>query len=267
MSIRIVLLCCLLCCIGVADATRPTQRVLLIGNSLIYTRNVPGLLRALAASQAEGPLIETATFVAPGGTLAERWKDGAAAEALRAGRWDVVVLQERGGLLACMASAEERPQTECRASLRAHRQFAELAQSRGARVLLFGTWGPDSNWQQKLDRGLAATTRSTGAEAIELGAMLRAQARRQPSPPMLTDGVHASLEGAVLIAARLYRSITGRAVSAADLELDFALLPANARIRPDMLMEQQPQLAGDGEPLHVPANSIAALLAVANAAP
>lgn len=267
MSIRIVLLCCLLCCIGVADAARPTQRVLLVGNSLIYTQNVPGLLRALATSQAEGPLIETATFVAPGGTLAERWKDGAAVAALRAGRWDVVVLQERGGLLACMASAEQRQQPECRASLRAHRQFAELAKSQGARVLLFGTWGPDSNWQQKLDRGLAATARSTGAETVELGAMLRAQDKRHPSTPMFSDGVHASLEGAVLIAARLYRSITGRTLSAADLELDFALLPANAAIRPELPIEQQAPLARSGEPIHVPANSIAALLAVANAAP
>lgn len=264
---RCILLCCLLAIAGVASAARPTQKVLLIGNSLIYTQNVPGLLHALAASQSGGPSIQTATFVAPGGTLAERWKDGAAAKALREGQWDVVVLQERGGLLACMASSEQRQQPECRASQRAHKQFADLAESRGARVLLFGTWGPDSAWQLNLDRGLAATARSTGAEAVELGEMLRGQGKRQPSIPMFSDGVHASLEGALLIAARLYRSIAGRTPAAADLELDFALLPANAAIEPTSPIEQQPQLAGSGKPARIPGNSVAGLLAVANAAP
>jgi len=270
MRLRNMLLCCLLALAGIADATaaaRPAQRVLLVGNSLIYAQNVPGLLRALAASQTGGPLLETASFVAPGGTLAERWKDGAAAKALREGQWDVVVLQERGGLLACMASSEQRQQPECRASQRAHKQFAELAESRGARVLLFGTWGPDAAWQLNLDRGLAAIARNTGAETVELGEMLREQDKRQPSTPMFSDGVHASLEGALLIAARLYRSIAGRAPSAAELELDFVLLPANAAIKPESPIEQQPQLARSGEPVRIPGKSIAGLLAVANAAP
>lgn len=267
--VNTLLLCCLLALAGSAPAAspqRPVQRILLIGNSLIYTQNVPGLLRALAVAQAEGPTIETATFVAPGGTLAERWKDGAAAKALRENDWDAVVLQERGGLLACMASSEQRQQPECRASQRAHKQFADLAKSRGARVLLFGTWGPDAAWQQNLDRGLAAIARNTGTEIVELGEMLRAQDKRQPSTPMFSDGVHASLEGAVLIAARLYRGIAGRAPVAAELELDFALLPANAAIKPELPIERQPQLARTGKPLRIPANSIAGLIAVANTA-
>lgn len=260
----------LLLAIAFAGNTAQPQaslKVMLLGNSLVYTQNVPGLLRALAAAQSEGPNIETATFVAPGGTLAERWKDGVAAKALREGQWDVLVLQERGGLLACMASPQQRQQPECRASQRAHKQFAELAKSRGARVLLFGTWGPDAAWQQNLDRGLMAIARSTGAETVELGEMLRAQDKRQPALPMFADGVHASLEGALLIAARLYRSIAGRKATPADLDLDFALLPANARVESDSPMEQQPQLAGDGKRVRIPARSIAALLTVAQATP
>lgn len=250
-----------------APSERPAMRVLLVGNSLIYVQNVPGLLRALSKAQAGGPIVETSTYVAPGGTLAERWKDGAAAKALRESHWDVVVLQERGGVLACMASAEGRQQPECRASQRAHKQFAELAKSRGARVLLYGTWGPDSMWQQNLDRGLAAVARSTGAETLELGEMLRAQDKRNPSTPMFSDGVHASLEGAVMIAARLYRAIAGRAPQALDLEQDFALLPANAAIEADSPIETQRQLSGGGKSVRIPASSIAGLLAVANAAP
>ena len=73
--------------------------------------------------------IETQTFVAPGGTIADRWKDGHAAAALASGHWDVLVLQERGGLLACMVDPEQRTQSECRASDRAHRDFAAKAKA------------------------------------------------------------------------------------------------------------------------------------------
>ncbi|HJR74878.1 MAG TPA: hypothetical protein VJ806_14725 [Luteimonas sp.] len=250
-----------------SPSERPTQRVLFVGNSLVYVQNVPRLLRALSKAQTGGPVIETASFVAPGGTLAERWKDGAAAKAIREEKWDVVVLQERGGVLACLASPQRRQEPECRASERAHKQFADLAKSRGARVLLYGTWGPDSAWQQNLDRGQALVSRSSGTEVVELGEMLRGQDKRQPSTPMFSDGIHASLEGAVMIAARLYRSIVGAAPKPLDLEIDFALLPANAAIKADVPIEKQPQLVGTGKSTRVPADSIAGLLAVANASP
>ena len=142
----LLLLLPVLCRASTAAPATPASklRVLFVGNSLVYVNNLPRLLSALAASQAQGPSIETATFVAPGGNLAARWQDGNAAEALRNGAWDVLVLQERGGLLACMADADRKSETECRASQRAHRQFAELAKKRGVRVLLLATWGPDA---------------------------------------------------------------------------------------------------------------------------
>ncbi|MEO6366225.1 MAG: hypothetical protein ABIO38_09310, partial [Luteimonas sp.] len=103
------------------DAARAEIRVLFVGNSLTYVNNLPRMVEALASSQPAGPRIETSTFVAPGGSLDERWKDGHASAAMVNGAWDVLVLQERGGLLACMADADKRQTTECRNSQRAHR--------------------------------------------------------------------------------------------------------------------------------------------------
>ena len=45
----------------------------------------------------------------------------------------MLVLQERGGLLACMADSGRKSETDCRNSQRAHRQFAALAKTRGIR--------------------------------------------------------------------------------------------------------------------------------------
>ena len=41
-------------------------------------------------------------------TLRERWQDGVAAREIASGRWQVLVLQERGGQLACLAKPQQR---------------------------------------------------------------------------------------------------------------------------------------------------------------
>ena len=244
------------------DASREV-RVLFIGNSLTYVNNLPATLRALATAQPASTRITTATFVAPGGTIAERWKDGHAAAALRDGKWDVVVLQERGGLLACMVDAEQRQQGECRGAERAHKQFAELAKASGARTLLFATWGPDEAWQLKLDRAIKQLASRTSADVVPLGSTLRAYAAKHPEASTFPDKVHPSLPATLIMAAQLYRIITGNDAQAADVTLDFPLLPANALIKPDAPLEQQPQLAGDGKRIVLKAEAIAPLLVAA----
>ena len=260
----------LLLCGAAANATEPAAtatttaprelRVLFVGNSLVYVNNLPATLRALAAAQAVPVRITTATFAAPGGTVAERWKDGHAAAALRGGTWDAIVLQERGGLLACMVEAEQRAQGECRASERAHKQFADLAREHGARTLLLATWGPNEAWQLKLDRAIKQLASRTSADVIPAGSVLRAYAAEHPQTPTFPDKVHPSLPATLIMAAQLYRAITGSDAQARDVTIDFPLLPANALVKADAPMEGQPQLAGNGKRIVVKADAIAMLL-------
>ena len=235
-------------------------RVLFVGNSLVYVNNLPATLRALGAAQPTPVRIETATFVAPGGTVAERWEDGVAARALREGRWDAVVLQERGGLLACMVDAEQRQQRECRASERAHREFATAAKAAGARTLLLATWGPDETWQNKLDRAAKQLAGRLDAGIVPAGSTLRLYASRQPQGSTFPDGVHPSPAATLIMAAQLYRALTGQDAQAADLVFDFALLPARAAVQADAPLERQAQLAGDGRKLVLKAATLAPLL-------
>jgi len=238
-------------------------RVLFIGNSLTYVNNLPATLRALAAAQPTPTHITTATFVAPGGTVAERWKDGHAAAALRGGKWDAVVLQERGGLLACLVDAEQRQQGECRAAERAHKQFAELAKANGARTLLLATWGPDEAWQLKLDRAIKQLASRTSTEIVPAGSTLRAYAAKHSQEATFPDKVHPSLPATLIMAAQLYRAITASDAQAHDVTIDFPLLPPNALVKAEVPLEQQSQLAGDGKRFVLKAEAIAPLLEAA----
>ena len=237
-----------------------TLRVLFVGNSLVYVNNLPAALRAIARSQPTPVAIETQTFVAPGGTVAERWKDGHAAAALAAGKWDFVVLQERGGLLACMVEPDQRSSADCRASDSAHREFAKAAKAAGARVLLLSTWGPDAAWQSKLDRAAKQLAGRIDAQIVPAGPTLRAYAAKHGDDATFPDQVHPSIAATLVMAAQLHHAIVDTWPAAVDVTLDFALLPVRAAVKADSPIETQAQLQGDGRKVLVKADAMQALV-------
>lgn len=249
---------------GRAAGGRATLRVMLIGNSLIYTNNLPGLVRSLARAQDSGPHIETATYAMPGAELRQHWKNGGAAKALQDGHWDVLVLQERGGVLACLASPSQREHDDCRASARAHRHFVELARAHGTRVVLLGTWGPDGIWQDNLDRGLRQMARETGATPLMAGTRLRDYQAGHRQPPLFTDdSLHPSLTASLIVAAMLYREIAGQSAQPKNLLLDFPLLPPGSRMGDNLPLEDNAALNALAKPVTLDATELPALLQAA----
>lgn len=287
--VRWLLAACLAAATPVASAQEaappgatPPIRVMFVGNSLTYANNMPRIVRAIAASQPSGPVIETATYALPGAELDDLWDDGHAAEALRGGDWDVVVLQELGGLTGCVRRS--RQDAACRRSAAAHRHFIELARAGGARVLLLATWertrgGSDWGTAAELRERKEAMTETydqfrrwvqRGDDQVQVlpaaGALFDFAAGL-PLAQVLSDGMHPTMASSTIIAAQLYAAITGRQPQAADLMIDFPLLPPAADVRPDRPMESQPQIAGDGSRYLVKADIVAPLYAVANKTP
>lgn len=266
MSLQKLLLSAVLLCAGMmpahaqstADAAR-AYRVLLVGNSLTYTNNLPALLRAVGASQ--GTPIATESYAAPGGTLIERWNEGHVAEALRNRTFDAVVLQEKGGhLAACMASLQEQRKAPCAASLRAYTEIAKLAASKGAKVFVFATWGPDERWQGKLDRSARLIAEKASANVFGAAAALEALHKAQPEIDLYPDGTHPSTQASLMLALVLYRDITGTPPLAKDLRVTAPLLPVNAAVSAASPMESQPGLSGGGKAVLVPAKLLEPLV-------
>ena len=254
-------------------------RVLFVGNSITYANNLPRLVRAVAASQPGGPAIDTATFVIPGAELDELRDDGHPLAALRDGAWDVVVLQERGGLLDCLARTERN--ADCRRSDGAHRAFVDAARQRGAKVLLLMTWPRargGNDWsnatelrkrKEKLSDGYTRFARrlargEADVSVVPAAGALYDFAADRPLEAVLADGVHPSVESSLLMAAQLYAAISGRTAVPADLLIDFPLLPANAAIKPETPMESQAQIAGDGSRYLIQARLLEPLYVIAN---
>ncbi len=248
-------------------APQREYRVMLVGNSLTYTNNLPALLRAVGASQ--GISISTETYAAPGGTLAERGHDGHAANALRARKFDVVVLQEQGGrLAACPASAAEQRKAPCAASMHAYRDLASIAGENGATVLLFNTWADDDRSQARVTRSTRMLAEEHGARVFNAAGAIDAMRKAQPAATPYPDGTHPSTQGSLMLALALYRDITGNTPLAKDLRVTAPLLPVNAAVSAASPMESQPGLAGDGKTVLVPASLLEPLVkAIPDATP
>lgn len=265
MSLRTLLGIILLACIPILTAAQTftadqrEYRVLMVGNSLTYTNNLPALLRAVGASQ--GIRITTESYAAPGGTLTERWKEGHVAEALRQRIFDAVVLQEQGGhLAACTADQQTQHKAPCAASLRAYRELATLAQQKAAQVFVFATWGPDDRWQGKLDRSARMIAERTSAKVFDAAASLNALHKAQPAIDLYPDRTHPSTQASLMLALALFRDITGHMPVAKELRVTAPLLPVNAAVSAASPMEVQPGLAGDGKTIVVPASLLVPLI-------
>src|SRR5688572_27055651 len=71
-------------------------KMLFIGNSFTQRNNMPGLLADMAASR--NVCVEYDLISAGGASLRSHWNAGRAAKAIKAGRYDYVMLQEQSTL-------------------------------------------------------------------------------------------------------------------------------------------------------------------------
>jgi hypothetical protein len=236
----------------------PALRVLFVGNSLTYVNDLPAVLAQLADAQPAPLRIETRTFVAAGGTLAERWADGAARAALDDGHWDALVLQERGGVAACLVDSETRNGGDCRAMVAAHRAFADAAAARADHVLLLETWSASEAGQSAIDTGMRELARRTGTRIVHSGDALTVMARRDGRAATFPDGMHPSPRATLLMAAQLLRALTGQPPARAPASVHMSTVETP---RPAQPLESQ--RGAEREPLRLDERARSALLSFA----
>jgi hypothetical protein len=170
-------------------------RVLFVGCSLTYSNDMPTIVQALARSAGES--LEVAQATRGGANLQDHWRHGGALRQIKAGGWDVVVLQQ---------GPSSTP--ENRENLRHWtRRFAEPIRKAGARPALNMVW-------PTLDRfGYFDEVRSSYTLAAEdvdgmlfpSGEAWRAALRRDPKVALYRrDGFHPSPAGSLAVALSIF---------------------------------------------------------------
>jgi uncharacterized protein DUF4886 len=179
----------------------PTVRVLFIGNSFTARNDLPGTVGGIAG--AAGLAVEHRLISAGGASLRRHWNAGTAAEAIRSGRYDRVVLQEQSTL-------------PVKSAARMHesvRLFDAEIRKAGSRTVLYMTWArrhaPEA--QQPITDAYTTIARELAADVIPAGLAWRAFLAKHRSPILHDkDGSHPSAAGTYLAACTAFAVLFGR---------------------------------------------------------
>lgn len=170
---------------------RGPLKALFIGNSFTGRNDLPGLIAGLAT--ARGKSLEHRLISAGGASLRMHWNAGQAAEAIRDGGYDAVVLQEQSTLPVKNAA-------------RMHenvRLFDEVIKAAGASTVLYMTWtrlnAPDS--QKAITDAYTAIGKELGATVAPVGIAWQRFLRDNAEPVLHDrDQSHPTVAGSYLAA-------------------------------------------------------------------
>lgn len=189
--------------INACKSTDPTDpgdgrnRVLFIGNSYLYTKNIPAIFQELAA--ATGDQFRTVSVAGPDMALYDHLQHGGALAEITKGNWSYIVLQQ--GPSAVWYNRD---------SLRkATAIYDNLARQVNAKTALFSAWP-----QQQHSADFPHAIESYRLAAQDVGGLFMPVASAwlkawelDPSLRLYEDGLHPTQEGAYLAALVVYASI------------------------------------------------------------
>ena len=188
-----------------AHKPRIGTRVLFVGNSITFVDNLPAVFAALSATN--GYPVTTEMLVASGAGLADRVADASVAHLLDRQRFDFVVLQERGGALAC-AQLPPPALDYCESSKRAHVALGRLINAHGAQAVVLGTYQLAPDISRTLQANENAVAAAIGARSVPISDRLLRGMRQLPELDWLAaDHMHPGHDLTLLDAIALYQAI------------------------------------------------------------
>lgn len=199
---------------------RPGQDILFIGNSRLFTNDLPSMVRAVADSAGAPVKYRVRMWALPGLRL-EDHAQNKSVQRLLAQRWDRVVLQAQ--------SAESMMGDKWRASFEANgRELVGRARAAGSPASLVVNWtygeeefrrhgapeGERARVYGSIQNDHRTLAGETGAGLINVGAAFKRVETAEPGIPLTPDGNHPSQQGTYVYALMVYAHLTGADVRA-----------------------------------------------------
>jgi hypothetical protein len=190
---------------------RGPMKVLFFGNSFTARNDLPGLITRLA--EVRGKALEHRLIQAGGASLRAHWNAGHAAEAIRDGGYDAVVLQEQSTLPVKNAA-------------RMHenvRIFDGVIKAAGSKTVLYMTWArlnaPDS--QQAITDAYTAIGKELRATVAPVGVAWQRFLRHNDHPALHDrDQSHPTMAGSYLAACVLLAALFRECPVRVDVDID-----------------------------------------------
>jgi len=249
------LVLCASCSTNGNGAPPEAERVLFVGNSLIYVGNMPAVFAALAS--ANGHPVTSDMIVRGGATLSQRMADGTLAAALEGNRYAALVVQERGGDLLCAFTPES-----CAESREALQAIAGLAREHGVPVVLLGSYQSLPEVSRHLVEAEADAAADAGIGYVEVSETLRRLRERAPGLAWFhVDGAHPGKDLTLLDAVLLYRQLYGAAPEPKSLTVNAPIYTTQSGLEAELRAADAPApLPGARRQVSYPAATLDVLL-------
>jgi hypothetical protein len=192
----------------------------MIGDSLTYYNDLPGLLQQFSAGESAPIYIEQATT--PLASLSFHWTMDNSVDRISTGRFNYVVLQD----------FSRKPATDPEDSLQSFRDFDTAIKKAGGKTIIFQNWtrrGHQDDYSA-LERTYNRVVEQTGARLAPIGAAWRLCAAERPDITLLLDDRHPTDAGSYLAACVLYDVIYGKRSADLPPGLPGPKLPENTLI-------------------------------------
>lgn len=208
MKLRVLLLGLAL----LATATAAEKRVLFLGNSYTYHRDVPALVEAMA--RALGHELTCVTEAAPDAALEDHWSKRTRQRLAATPRWDLLVLQQGPS-----TTPENRRHLQTWVG-----RWAKLAREHGVQPAVFMVW-PFAGQAARggflhVSESYRAAAQAAEAPVYPVGEAWALALHEEPRLQLYEgDGLHSTREGAWLAALVLACGLTGASPDAVPAEL------------------------------------------------
>ncbi len=180
-----------------------TQKVLLVGNSILYKNDVASLLVELSSKN--GKKLSVDMFAEPGATLANLWTTIDLVTSTE--KYSHVFVQERGGDILCILD-EPTLTSECSALVAAHQHFLAYAQTNRSRFYIVGTYQLNSTAGIYLNQAELKLSRELNANQISIQpCWSNLLTQGYQSKIYDNDGAHPSRYGSLIYAISIYEAI------------------------------------------------------------
>ncbi|MHB0949770.1 MAG: hypothetical protein ACYC4J_12015, partial [Gemmatimonadaceae bacterium] len=192
--------------------------------SYLYTRDIPGIVQAMATSSGDQLAVET--IAGPDMALIDHWNAGVARAEIAKGGWEWVILQQKPS-----STAVNRDSLRLTTAL----FDADIPAVAGA-TALFSAW-PSAPRRADFDAAIAAYTAAAsavGGKLLPVASGWLAAWARDSSVQLYLDGLHPSAEGAYLSALIVYAKLLGKSSVG---------LPATLRLRSGATLSIAPETA------------------------
>ena len=190
-----------------APSPEPTLpvRVLLLGNSILYTGNVPEILHQLALMSDIPVTIDM--YAQPGARLVDLVDSDDTKRIIGQG-YDFVVFHDRGGDTLCVVRNPEEP--TCEQTVEAHSRMAQYVRASGATPVLLGTYQRSVTASRDIERADNLLAESVEARFVPVSAEWHTQESLHPEISwMADDRMHPGKGLSLLMAVNIYRSLFG----------------------------------------------------------